>query len=182
MNKKSFNIYLNKSKSFNIIPFSLKKSFNIYLNNNKTFILYVNNIKQFVPGFFEYLANFRSSVVITAVSKLLVKGTTQIQAGQYNLIVNLRARKQSVPNFISGLLITTISRARFRNTLSFANNNILSITSRERSQNSINVFNAGISLTITPTLRGFYLLSDYDPDALSTMDSQSLAILDYYII
>ena len=181
MNKKSFNIYINKSKSFNIIPFSLKKSFNIYLRNAQNFILRINNIKPSVPGYFEYLAKFTSGMAISVVSRLLIKNTTNI-GEKFNLTFNFRSRGQFNHNFITNSLLRIIARVRFKNSLSFGNNSLLSIISRERSQESGNIFNGGIGLNITPVLKGFYLLSDYDPDALSTMDSQTLSALDYFVI
>ena len=181
MNKKSFNIYINKSKSFNIIPFSLKKSFNIYLRNSQNFVLRVNNIKPSVPGYFEYLAKFTSKMAITSISRLKIKNTVNI-GEKFNLTFNLRSRGQFNHSYITKSLLRIVARVKFRNSQSFANNSKLSITSRERDKESSNIFSSGIGLTITTILKGFFLLSDYDPNALSVMDSQTLDALDYYII
>jgi hypothetical protein len=178
MNRKSFSIYLNKDKSFNITPFYLKKSFAINLNSKSIFTLIINGFNLIE----KYKIRINNRFSVSFISKSIVKMNSNIEAGKYNFLINIRQGSGFFPNILNKieLILTPKENLKAQTIYSFISHLLVAL--KERLELFTSLVNLVIALSCNPEVRQYSTLSDYTSTELSTMDSQTLNELDYTIV
>ena len=173
-NEQTFDIYLVKTKTFDIY-LNKTKTFDIYLNKTKTFDISIYKINMIN----RYVVSFISKFVTTTNSSLLVNGTTNMSMGKFNITVNPRDLRNSVPYFINHLPI--VIKEKMLMEVSITNPVTFNTTVNGKvKMNTSTMVHSSVGMTCTPHVRGFYTLADHDTKTLAEMDAMTLAELDYY--
>lgn len=155
-NKKSFNIVSVSSKTFSFIldSFDYAVTF-LFRINNKIRITFNSSV---IVKFTQTI-NLKKIRILISQVKLIVKPTQTI---------NLKKISISAIGKLIGQIVSTINIKLPILFVSKAIQKVISIITLKK-----------IKFTFTAILATFFTLADYDPDALSTMDVQTLADLDY---
>jgi len=155
-NKKSFNLTAISSKAYSLIlsSFDFAVTF-IFRINNKIKITFVSSI----INKFTQTINLKKIKIIISQIKLIVSPTQSINLKKIKLVSVLR---------LIGKIFSTI---KIKNVISFIS------SARQKIVSSIII--KKIKFTFTAILATFFTLAYHDPSALSIMDVQTLADLDY---
>lgn len=179
MNKKSFSIYLNKSKSFNIAPFSLKKVFGITLNKSSAFSTIINGFNLIE----KYILRLDNKVSLTIISKAIIKLNAGLTSGKHNFLFNsIREQLHGTSGLSNKLNLSLIPKEQLKSTgiLLYASH-LLAIL-KERIEILLVLSNSRINFVVTPELRVYLYLSDHSAKLLNVMATQTLAELSYTIV
>ncbi len=155
-NKKSFNLTSVSSKTFNLIlsSFDYAVTF-LFRINNKIKITFVASL----INKFTQTINLKKIRILISQVKLIVKPTQTVNLKTIRLVA------------ISKLIGKIVSVIRIKNVITFIS------TARQKIVSSIIL--KKIKFTFTAILATFFTLAYHDPSALSAMDIQTLADLDY---
>lgn len=155
-----------------------KKTFDLVVRTRETFSLYLYNFQMAVTFFFR----IRDRVRITFVSKLTTKLSTILNLKKVRLIISPKF-KESVSLILNLKRVSFVYsiKERLKAITTITTHMPVSLIIRER-QKIVSTIKQGIlSLTTSPILAKFFLLSDYDLDILGDLDASTLGDMDYII-
>ena len=176
INKKSLSITTNNKTSFKIIPFGLIKSFNIILNNRASFSLPIAGFDNTE----KYSIRMLSKILTTAYASLTMEMNTNISS-KIKMIVSWNVfTGYTLANNITHKMAITI-RSKVRQILHIYQGVNLAVNLVLGDKKTMTVISNYV-LTLTPQIRKYYLLSDWDSTLLSVMDTKTLAELDYQLL
>lgn len=156
INKKAYDLVLRASKSFELFianfPFNQTILFRVRDKIILTFVAQLQSVLSITM-------NVKKIRLVISQVKLTTKITQTINVKRIRATYVFRQRMKAVSTILLRVEQTFVSKAI---------------------QKAVTTIVQGrFSLTIEPILATFFPLSEYDPDALSTMDTQTLQDLDY---
>ena len=155
-----------------------KKSFDLIVRTKETFNLYLYNFQMAVTFFFR----IRDKIRITFVSKLSTKMFSTINVKRIKLIP-IAKLKESLSLIINSkkISIAYLVKERLKAVTVIASGVAINYTMRMR-QKLVTTLSQGIlTISTSPVLAKFYLLSDFDLDTLADVDVLTLGNMDYII-
>ena len=155
-----------------------KKSFDLIVRTKETFNLYLYNFRMAVTFFFR----IRDKIRITFVSKLSTKMFSTINVKRIKLIP-IAKLKESLSLIINSKKISVayLVKERLQAVTTIVSGVAINYTMRMR-QKLVTTLSQGIlTISTSPVLAKFYLLSDFDLDTLADVDVLTLGDMDYII-
>jgi hypothetical protein len=162
---------------------SNKHSFIAYIRNKRSFSLIIDNLAIAV----NWIAGIKISRIRVIVSQMLM---------QMNMPITLRVKRIKIINIITKLrmdfgqiisarrikiLANMKQRMNFIHTISARRISLSLVLRQIQKLGSVPIKLYKIIITADMLAAQYFLLSTYDPQTLSTMDTETLADLDYVV-
>lgn len=155
------------------------KSFSLTVIANKTFSLIVDGISEI----FTFLFSSNETIKITSFLSAIERFQIEIDAGNINIssVVRLVTDLSQSINFSPINSIYEISE-RIKAIVPINLTTILLTTIRDISRTTVPLFLGSNVIASTLTLGQFFVLDDFDPDTLSSLDTGTLADMDFEVV
>jgi hypothetical protein len=155
-----------------------KKSFDLIVRAKETFDLYIYNFQMAVTFFFR----IRDKIRLSFIASLITKMITTLSIKKVRLQFSMKL-KESVSLILNSkrINISYIFKERLKALVTIVSGATMILNMKLRQKLSTTLHQGILTLSISPILAKFFLLSDFDLDILGDLDVNDLGDMDYII-
>ena len=155
-----------------------RKSFRTKIRATKSFRMYIQDFAFAVT----FLFRMREKIRLTFIPSFMVKPSLTINSRRIRLLLSSRLITRMTQTISSRRIRLNFSMKEIQKaatTISAKHPMVFFIRSRQRIMTTIN--NGKLRVLVSPTIAQFFNLGTYDPQTLGTLDTKTLAQMDYVI-